>query len=126
MQQAATKIMTTREVADRFNELAREEKWFDIQDELFAENVKSIEPEHSRHPKLVEGKQAVRQKGEAWVARITGFHGASTSQPLVSGSYFSVGRSVDITVDGIGRMKADEIMLYKVENGQIVSEQFFY
>lgn len=118
--------MTTREVADRFNQLAQEEKWFEIQDELFADNVISIEPEHSQHPKLVEGKLAVRKKGEAWVARITDFHGAGTSQPLVSGNHFAVDRFVEITVEGMGRIKANEIMLYKVENGQIVSEQFFY
>src|SRR5205085_5016531 len=40
------KAFTTHEVALRFNQLAKEEKWFEIQDELFAENVKSIEPEH--------------------------------------------------------------------------------
>ena len=32
--------MTTTEIADRFHELARQEKWFEIQDELFANNVK--------------------------------------------------------------------------------------
>lgn len=35
--------MTTQEVAARFNELARQEKWFEIQDEFFADNVKSID-----------------------------------------------------------------------------------
>jgi hypothetical protein len=33
---------------------------------------------------------------------------------------------VDITVKGIGRMKMDEVMLYEVQDGQIVLEQFFY
>jgi hypothetical protein len=33
---------------------------------------------------------------------------------------------VDITVEGFGRIKIDEIMLYEVKNGEIVSEQFFY
>ncbi len=32
-------IMTTEEVASRFNELAMQEKWFEIQDELFSDNV---------------------------------------------------------------------------------------
>ena len=42
------KALTTQQVAERFNQLAQEEKWFEIQDELFAENVKSIEPSTSR------------------------------------------------------------------------------
>jgi hypothetical protein len=39
------RVATTQEVADRFDELAQKEKWFEIQDELFSENVKSIEPQ---------------------------------------------------------------------------------
>ena len=42
-----TITMTTQEVAARFNELAQQEKWFEIQDELFADNVRSIDPENS-------------------------------------------------------------------------------
>ena len=41
--------MTTQDVASRFNELAQQEKWFEIQDEFFADNVKSID---SRLPVL--------------------------------------------------------------------------
>jgi predicted ester cyclase len=44
----------------------------------------------------------------------------------VGGNHFAVGREMDITVKGFGRIKMDEIMLYEVKDGQIVSEQFFY
>ena len=40
----ADKVMTTKEVASRFNELARQEKWFEIQDEFFSDNMKTIDP----------------------------------------------------------------------------------
>jgi hypothetical protein len=36
--------MSAQEVADRYHELARQGKWFEIQDELFADDVKSVEP----------------------------------------------------------------------------------
>ena len=42
-----TETLTTQEVAARFNELAKQEKWFEIQDELFADNVRSIDPTSS-------------------------------------------------------------------------------
>lgn len=119
-------MTTTRDIAARFDELAREEKWFDIQDELFAENVRSIEPEGAPYLKNAEGKEAVRKKGEDWVKRVEGFHGATTTPSVVGGNYFSVGRWVDITVAGLGRIQMDEIMLYEVQNGRIVTEQFFY
>ena len=117
---------TTQEVAARFNELAKQEKWFDIQDELFADDVKSIDPPDSPYFKNAEGKSAVRKKGEDWVKRIEAAHNRSTTEPVVAGNHFAVGREVDITVNGLGRIQINEIMLYEVRDGKIVSEQFFY
>ena len=123
----ANKIaMTTREVAARFNELAMQEKWFEIQDELFAENVSSIDPPNSPYFGYAEGKASVRKKGEEFVKKIQDFHGASTTEPVVGGNYFAVGREMDITVEGFGRIQINEIMMYEVKDGSIVSEQFFY
>jgi len=120
------KVMTTQEVASRFNELAKQEKWFEIQDELFAENVKSIDPPNSPYFGYAEGKVAVRKKGKEFVKRIEDFHGASATDPVVCGNHFAVGRHVDITVQGFGRIQMNEIMLYEVKDGKIVLEQFFY
>ena len=119
-------MMTTQEVATRFNELAQQEKWFEIQDELFADNVRSVDPPNSPYFKFAEGKSPVRKKGEDWVKRIEAVHRTHTTEPVVAGNHFAVGRQVDITVQGSGRIKMDEIMLYEVKNGQILSEQFFY
>jgi hypothetical protein len=118
--------LTIHEVAARFNELASQEKWFEIQDELFAENVKSIEPANSPYFTNAEGKAIVRKKGEDWVKRITAAHGRFTSEPVVGGSHFAVSRNVDITVQGHGRIQINELMLYEVKWGKIVLEQFFY
>ena len=118
--------LTTQEVAARFNELARQEKWFEIQDELFADNVRSIDPPNSQYFGYAEGKVAVRKKGEDWVKRIEAVHRTYTTEPVIGGNHFAVGRGMDITVQGFGRIKIDEIMLYEVKDGQIVLEQFFY
>src|SRR5262245_8071201 len=56
--------MTTKEVAARFHELAQQELWFEIQDELFADNVRSVEPPSATRLQTVQGKAAVRKKGE--------------------------------------------------------------
>lgn len=122
----ANSIMSTPEVAARFHELAQQEKWFDIQDELFAENVKSIDPAHSLWFGYAEGKANVRHKGEVFVSKIEGVHRMFTSAPVVAGNHFAVGREMDITVHGFGRIQINEIMMYEVRNGVIVSEQFFY
>ena len=118
--------LTTEEVAARFDELAQQEKWFEIQEEFFADNVRSIEPPGSPYFGYAEGKASVRKKAEEFVKKIQDFHGAYTTHPVIGGNYFSVGRGMDITVDGFGRIKIDQIMLYEVKDGQIISEQFFY
>jgi hypothetical protein len=120
------KAYTTHEIATRFMELAKEEKWFDIQDELFADDVTSIDPPNSPYFKYAEGKAAVRKKGEDWVKHITAAHKRSTTQPIITANHFAVGREVDIEVQGFGRVHINEIMMYEVRNGKIISEQFFY
>ena len=123
---ATETTLTTQQVAARFSELAQREKWFEIQDELFADDVKSIEPPHSPYFTYAEGKTLVRKKGEDWVKRITAALKRHTTQPLVTANHFVVGREVDITVDGLGRIQIHELMMYEVRDGKIVSEQFFY
>ena len=120
------KIMTTQEVAAQFDEFAQQEKWFEIQDELFADNVRSVDPENSPYFSYAEGKASVRKKGMDFVAKIKEVHGASTTHPVIAGNHFAVGRSLDMTTEDFGRIKIDEIMLYEVKDGEIVLEQFFY
>lgn len=118
--------MTTQEVAARFNELAQQEKWFEIQEEFFADDVKSIDPPGSPYLGYAEGKEAVRKKGMDFVSRITAVHRTFTSAPVVGGSYFAVGRETDITLQETGRIQMNQVMLYEVKDGRIISEQFFY
>ena len=101
-------------------------KWFEIQDELFAENVKSIDPPDSPYFGYAECKAAVLKKGEDFIKKIEDFHGASTTEPVVAGNHFAAGREADITVQGFGRIQMKERMLYEVKDDLIVSAQFFY
>lgn len=57
-------VMTTKDVASRFNELAQSGQWDKIQGELFADNAVSIEPANSPGLKSVEGIEAIRKKGK--------------------------------------------------------------
>lgn len=118
--------MTTQEVANRFHELAQTGQWDKIQDELFAENAKSIEPENSPGMKSVEGIAAIREKGKQFGEMVEEMHGGYSSTPLVGGRFFSVAMGMDVTYKGMGRQKMDEIAVYEVKDGKIVKEQFFY
>ena len=120
------KTMTTQEVADRFHELAQQEKWFEIQDEFFSDDARSIEPEGSVYFPNASGRAAIRKKAEEFVSRIEAVHSLRTTAPVVAGNHFVVGRDKDITVRPHGRIRINQLMLYEVRDGKIVLEQFFY
>ncbi len=126
MKASTETAMTIEAIAARFNELAQQEKWFEIHDELFAEHVRSIDPPNSPYMGYAEGKANVRRKGEEFVEKIEIVHSTYTTQPVIGGNHFAVGRGMDLTVKEFGRVKIDEIMLYEVKDGQIILEQFFY
>ena len=118
--------MTTQEVADRFNQLAKEGKFDQIQDELFASNAVSIEPPHAQGLKNAEGLDAIKQKGKQFNEQVEEMHGGFSSDPVVGGNFFSVAMGMDATMKGMGRVKMDEIAVYEVKDGKIVKEQFFF
>lgn len=117
--------MTTQQVAQRLVSLCREGRILDAGEELYADGIISIEPDYARTPRA-EGKHAVREKGNQFAAAIEATHGAEISDPIVSGDYFSVAWMADMTLKGQGRMKMEEICVYRVKDGKIAYEQFFY
>ncbi len=119
-------VKTTQEVANRFDELAKTGQWNQIQDELFAENAVSIEPQDSPGMKSAQGLAAIREKGKKFEEMVEEMHGGYSSAPVVGGKFFSVAMGMDCTMKGMGRQKMDEVAVYEVKDGKIVSEQFFY
>jgi hypothetical protein len=119
-------VMTTTDVANRFNELAQTGQWEAIQNELFADNAVSIEPSNSPGLKSVEGIEAIKQKGNQFQEMVEEMHGGYSNPPQVAGNHFAVAMGMDVTMKGQGRTKMDEIAVYEVNDGKIVKEQFFY
>lgn len=117
--------MSTQDVANRLVSLCREGKFAQVQEELFHDDVQSIEPAHSPI-RSAKGKKAVMQKGMDFASMIEATHGGSFSEPVVGGRYFSCAMMLDATFKGKGRMQLDEICLFEVKDGRIVSEQFFF
>jgi ketosteroid isomerase-like protein len=119
-------VMTTKDVANRFNELGQTGQYDKIQEELYATNAVSIEPAHSPGLQSVEGLEAIKEKGRQFNAMVEEMHGGYSTEPVVAGTHFSVAMGMDVTMKGMGRMKMDEIAVYEVKDGKIVKEQFFY
>ena len=119
-------VRTTQEVANRMNELFKEFKWTEVQDELFAENAVSIEPPHAQGLQTVEGLAAIKKKAVDFNNMVEEFHGGWVGDPVVGGNHIAFAMGIDATYKGMGRQKMEEIAVYEVKNGKIVKEQFFY
>lgn len=117
--------MTTQQIANRLVELCRKGQVPQAGEELYADEIISIEPEHGPF-KTAKGKKAVGQKGQQFASSIQERHGGSFSDPIVCGRYFSTAMTLDATFKGKGRMVLEEICVYEVKDGKIVSEQFFF
>lgn len=121
--------MTTREVADRYYALILENKRGQLVDELYSQDIVCKEPEHAMPmgiPTITKGLDAVKTKTKARGEMIAEIHSDFCSEPIIAGSFFSVVLGRDITLKGKPRMNLQEIGVFEVKGGKIVSEQFFY
>ena len=119
--------MTTQEVADQLVQLCKEGKFSEAVATLYSEEIVSVEagapPGQSRETKGLDG---VKAKGEWWVANHEN-HTAVVEGPLVAGSHFSVAFKFEVTFKPQNRrFLMEEIALYKVADGKVVYEEFFY
>lgn len=118
-------MKTTEEVANRLLELCNTFQFDTAITELYSDNITSREPKGAM-VEFLEGKGAVIQKGIQFNEMVEEFHGFETSEPLIAGNHFSVRMKMDLTLKGAPRSSMEEIALYEVKDGLIVSEQFFY
>lgn len=120
--------MSTQQIAERLVALCREGRYEQVYDELFAGDAENVEMPAMANGPLgnAKGLDAIRAKGKAWGEAVEQMHGGSIGEPSVSGNWFSVPMSMDVTMKGQGRMQMEEMCLYQVRDGKIVREQFFY
>jgi hypothetical protein len=117
--------MTTKEIAERLVALCREGKVETAQNELYARDAVNIEPYGTpTFPMETKGLAAIIEKGHRFGAMIEQVHSVSMSDPLVAGNSFACAMHLDMTIKGHGRMTVDELCIYEVADGKIVSERF--
>jgi hypothetical protein len=118
--------MSTQEIANRLIELISQGQYSAAQEELYSDDAVSIEPNGAIGMQSVQGLPAIREKAKQWGAAVEEVHGGKVDGPLVSDDWFSISMFSDITMKGMGRIQLNEIAVYNVKDGKIVSEQFFY
>ena len=119
--------MTTQEIADTLVKLCSQGKFEQATDALYSPDIVSMEPGAppgmSRESK---GLAAVKAKGEWWTSNHE-VHSVAVGGPLVAGSHFAVTFKLDVTFKPEAkRFTMEEVAVYKVADGKIVYEEFFY
>jgi hypothetical protein len=119
--------MTTQEVAATLVKLCSAGQFAEATEALYSPDIVSMEagapPGGSRESK---GIAAVKAKGEWWTANHE-VHSATVEGPLVAGAYFAVTFKLDVTFKPESRrFTMEEVAVYKVVDGKIVYEEFFY
>jgi ketosteroid isomerase-like protein len=120
--------MNTLQVANRLVELCRRGEFSQAQEELYAQDAVSLEPDGAPGGPLgnVRSLDAIRQKAKAFEQTYETIHGVTVSDPVVAGDFFSIAMGFDATWKQGGRYAIEEICVYRVRDGKVVLEQFFY
>jgi hypothetical protein len=118
--------MNVNEIASRLVELCRQGQFETAQKELFSEDAVSIEPHATpAFEKETKGLKAILEKGKKWNDMVEEMYGGNTSDAIIADNSFALVMSMDVKIKGIDRMKMTELCVYVVEEGKIISEQFF-
>ncbi|PSL33689.1 SnoaL-like domain-containing protein [Dyadobacter jiangsuensis] len=118
--------MTVDQVATHLADYCRKEQFTQALKELYAENAVSIEPvEFPGFDKETKRLAAMMEKDRKFSAMVESRHGTTVSDPLIAGNSFCFVLTMDMKMKGRDREKLTELCVYVVEDGKIISEQFF-
>lgn len=118
--------MTVEQVAASLSEYCRKEQFSQAQQELYAEDAVSIEPyEIPGFDKETKGLDALKEKDKKFNTMVESRHGTTVSEPLIAGNSFTFVLTMDIKMKGREREQVQELCMYTLKDGKIISEQFF-
>ena len=116
--------MNTQEIASDLVALCRQGKFDEAGEKHWAEDVLSIEAQGADAES--RGKAAARAKGEQW-NRSFKVDDVTVEGPYVNHDEFIVRFKLKTTNKESGeKASMDETALYRVRNGKIAEERFFY
>lgn len=117
--------MNIQEIANKLVEHCRNGSWSAAHQELYSENAVSLEPAGAPNERT-EGIDAITKKGEEFDKMVEKVHSISISEPLVADRFITFTTTMEADFVGMGKITMDEVSVYEVKDGKIVTEQFFY
>jgi len=116
-------MYTIHEIANGLKEMVSEQRFVDAYQQLFADDSESIDPLNtSGQP--IKGLETLLAREKDFLSRVT-IQQISLSEPIIAGSYFTLSLKMSFEIQGQGHMEVDELCVYKVADGKIISQQFF-
>src|ERR1700749_4251477 len=116
-------MFTIHEIANGLKERLSEQKFVEAYQLLFSDDAESIDPLNKSGQPL-KGLTTLIDREKESLSTISTIHKVSLSEPIIAGSYFTFNLKMSFEVKGQGHMEIDEICVYKVKDGKIISQQF--
>ena len=114
--------MTVQEIAQKLTELCHAGNFTEAYNTLFADHAKSIEPDGT----TAEGMVAIHKKSDNFGKDVQ-LVKCEIGDVLIAGNYFTMIQTYHSIIRATGeKKKMKEIAVYKVVDGKIVEERFFY
>jgi hypothetical protein len=117
-------MFTIHEIANGLKEMLSERKFVEAYQLLFSDDAESIDPLNTSGQPL-KGLTTLLDREKDFLSRIAAINKISLSDPIIAGSYFTFSLKMAFEVQNQGHMEVEEICLYKVKDGKIISQQFF-
>ncbi len=119
--------MTIEQIAQRLHELVEAGNYHQAYDELFAIDAVAKEPQLAEMGIAeVNGIEAIKAKVEALSGGIASLDKRELSTPIITDKHIAFTNKVAATMKDGSRFELNEICLYTVESGKIVTEEFIY
>jgi hypothetical protein len=115
-------MKSTLIVANRLASQLRAGKFIEAYNELFDEQAESIDPLYSNEPPL-NGIDKLIQREKGFLSKVQ-IKKIAVSAPIIAGEYFTISLKMIFDMSGLERT-IEELCLYKMKNGKILSQQFF-
>jgi len=123
-------FMNTQEIGTKLVAYIREGKTDEAHAELYSDDIVSIEnplePNEASPYQKREGMAAKKKFGQEWAASIKEIHDDYIGEPVFAVNSFAVNMGMDVTMQSGERVKMDELAIYRVKDGKIVHEEFWY
>ena len=116
-------MKTIQEIANRLIDLVRKKEFVQAYEELYADEVVSVDPIYADQPPL-KGLANLINREKQFLSR-SEIHHIQISEPIVSGSYFTISLTMDFSPADADKKQLGELCVYKVGDGKIISQQFF-